>query len=188
MKAPHEQTLSALLSGLGAGDRAVEDELARRLHGELRALAAGQMRGTPDNASLQPTALVHEAWLRFQSSDGLAFSDRRAFFAFAGTVMRSILVDRARAAAALRRGGDRHRVTLDGDPAVDGPEELDLLGLEEALVKLERLDAESARLVELRFFSGLSHPQIAELTGTSLRQVERRWSFARAWLRSELEG
>ncbi|MEM7310643.1 MAG: ECF-type sigma factor [Planctomycetota bacterium] len=181
-----DQSLSALLAGLGTGDRALEDELARRLHGELRALAAGQLRAAPSQASLQPTALVHEAWLRFCASDGLTFADRRAFFAFAGTVMRAILVDRARAAAALRRGGDRQRVSLPGGLVEREPAELDLLALEEALAKLEQLDPESAKLIELRFFGGLSHPEIAEITGGSLRSVERRWRFARAWLHSEL--
>ena len=160
----HEQSLSALLVGLGTGDRAVEEELARRLQGELHQLATGQLRGGEMHGSLQPTALVNEAWLRFQTSDNLSFANRRAFFAFAGSVMRSILVDRARAAAALRRGGDRHRVSLVSGLAQDEPVELDLLALEEALRELEELDPDSARLVELRFFGGLSHPEIAQVT------------------------
>ena len=182
------ESLSTMLQAFGRGDRSAEEALAERLAGELRRLAEGQLRDGFGRQSLEPTALVNEAWLRLQARDGLSFDDRRAFFAFAAKAMRSILVDRARAAAALRRGGDRLRVGVQDDLAAEEPRDLDLLDLEQALERLSALDPESAALVELRFYGGLSHPEIAQHTNTSLRQVERRWRFARAWLHSALGG
>ncbi len=181
------ESLSAMLQAFGRGDRAAEEALAERLHGELRRLALGQLRDGLPRGSVEPTALAHEAWLRLQARDGLSFSDRREFFAFAAKAMRSILVDRARAAATLRRGGDRLRVGVQ-DLRAEEPRDVDLLDLEQALERLAALDPESAALVELRFYGGLSHKEIAEHTGASLRHVERRWRFARAWLHSALEG
>ena len=179
------ESLSVLLQAFGRGDPAAEEALAARLHGELRLLAQGQLRDGMGRGSVEPTALAHEAWLRLRAREGLAFDDRRAFFSFAAKAMRSILVDRARAAASLRRGGDRLRVGVH-ELRAEEPLEVDLLDLEDALGRLALLDPESAQLVELRFYGGLSHPEIAEQTGMSLRQVERRWRFARAWLHSAL--
>jgi RNA polymerase sigma factor (TIGR02999 family) len=182
------QSLSHLLQAFRGGDRESARPIEAYLHEEFKRLALGQLKAGFAHASLEPTALVHEAWIRLQGVERLEFADRRAFFAFAAKAMRSILADRARAAQALRRGGDRVRLqVLPEEPAQKGGE-LDLLDLENALGRLAALDPESAQIVELRFYGGLSHPEIAEHLGVSLRQVERRWSFARAWLHSALGG
>jgi RNA polymerase sigma-70 factor (ECF subfamily) len=136
-------------------------------------------------ADLQPTELVHEAWIRFAGKDA-TFGNRHQFFALAAKVMRSVLVDQARARAAQKRGGGARPITLEEDAGLVEGKGLDVLDLEQALLHLETLDGDLSRLVELRFFGGLSHPEIATLTGVPLRTVERRWHLARAWLRGEL--
>lgn len=160
------------------------------LYAELHLLAEQHMNKQGPAHTLQPTALVNEAWLRIGSSDELHFDARTQFFALAGKVMRSVLVDHAREKAAAKRGGTPQRVTLSDDLGVEGGVEggpdVDLLSLEEVLVKLEGMDPELSRLVELRFFGGLDHPTIARTIGKPLRSVERSWRLAKAWLYGEL--
>jgi RNA polymerase sigma factor (TIGR02999 family) len=184
--AAHRTTL--LLNQLGAGDRSVEDELVALVYGELRRLAAQQMSAQARAHTLQPTALVHEAWLRLVEQDEASFESKHRFFALAARVMRSVLVDHARARGAAKRGGGLERAPLD-DAAESGAgaADVDVLALDEALEHLAEIDADLARLVELRFYGGLSHPEIAAATGVGLRTVERRWRLARAWLRAEIE-
>lgn len=129
---------------------------------------------------------MNEAWLRLAASAALHFDVRAQFFALAGKVMRSVLVDYAREKAAAKRGGGGRRITLADELGVEGGPDLDLLSLEEVLVRLEAMDPELARLVELRFFGGLELPTIARTLGKSLRSVERSWRLARAWLHGEL--
>jgi RNA polymerase sigma factor (TIGR02999 family) len=170
---------------------ATREEAIARLHAELRHLAMGQLARQRAGHTLQPTALANEAWLRLFGEAQPRFEGRRAFFALASRAMRAVLVDHARAHDTAKRGGGRERVSvsvsLAEDAAAQRPEfVLDLLDLEEALTELEAVDAELARLVELRFFGGLSHTAIAETLDVSERTVERRWRLARAWLLERL--
>jgi len=182
---PHPET-TRLLNGLADGDQAVTDEVVARVQDELRRLAALHMAAQGPGHTLQPTALVNEVWIRTFGQKALHFEGRQAFYRFASRVMRTVLIDHARAARADKRGGDRGRVslTLALQDAADAP--VDVLDLDEALNRLEELDPALARVVEHRFFGGLGHPEIAELTGSSLRTVERQWHLARSWLFAEL--
>ena len=177
-------TATQLLNRLGAGDQEAAGALAPLVYDELRALA-GSFLARNAGHTLAPTALVNEAWLRF-ADGGARFENRHKFYAFAATIMRSVLCDHARARGAEKRGGLRQRITLAEDARVGDERDLDLLDVDAALQRLEGMDEELHRLVELRFFAGLSHPEIAEVTGAPLRTVERRWALARAWLRGEL--
>lgn len=179
------QSATRLLNRAGHGDAAAAEELGPLLRRELRELAAFVLRDRGAQRAFEPTELVHEAWIRFAGS-AASFETRQHFFALAAKVMRSVLVDHARASAAQKRGGGERQITLAEDAGLVPERNLDVLDLDEALKRLEELDPDLHRLVELRFFSGLSHPEIAALTDVPLRTVERRWSLARAWLRGEL--
>ncbi|MFI4897105.1 MAG: sigma-70 family RNA polymerase sigma factor [Phycisphaerales bacterium JB059] len=162
------------------GDDAAREELFSLVYEELRSMAAGQMRGQVPSHTLQATALVNEAYLRMgESASGL--NDRTHFFAVAAKAMRQILIDHARRKGAAKRGGGEwDRVTLAG---VSGEErEIDLVELDEALTELAALDERQSRIVELRFFGGLSIAQTAEVTEISTATIEREWRAARAWL------
>lgn len=174
-------------SGGTPADGAAVDELMALLYQELRRLARWQMaRGTP-GATLQPTAVVHEAYLRLVDQARTDWRSRTHFVAVASRVMRNLLIDHARAKAADKRGGGWRPVTL-ADEAVGG-RALDvdgLLALEEALERLAAHDEHQARVVELRFFGGLTVEEVAESLGVSKRTAEGLWTHARAWLRREL--
>jgi RNA polymerase sigma factor (TIGR02999 family) len=184
-----ENRTTRLLERYLGGEREVEVELLERVYGELRELAGAHMRGQSPGHTLQPTALMHEAWMRIAGQEELEFGGRSQFYALASKVMRSVLVDHARRQNREKRGGGRGRMTL--DPALDADEgsaepSVDLLDLEQGLERLEEIDPDLTRVVEMRFFGGLSHPEIAEATGASLRTVERNWRTARAWLQANL--
>tara|TARA_R110002126_G_scaffold28577_1_gene95297 strand:- start:7875 stop:8477 length:603 start_codon:yes stop_codon:yes gene_type:complete len=180
--------VSRLLRAATDGDRTALDELVPRVYDELRGLARSCL-AQENVATLAPTALVHEAWLRLARQDSLGAEHRSEFFRAASTVMRRILVDRARARRAQKRGDGLRPVALDEDAAVDATlaafeeRSTDLLALEDALERLEDRDPQKARLVELRFFAGLDMRSAAEALGVSLRQAERDWTVARAFLR-----
>lgn len=168
-------------------DAATREEAVARLHDELRHLALAQLARQRAGHTLQPTALANEAWLRLFGEAQPRFEGRREFFSLASSAMRAVLVDHARSHGAAKRGGGRERISLSvsfaQDQAVERPERvLDLLDLEDALAELETVDADLVRLIELRFFGGLSHAAIAETLEVSERTVERRWRLARAWL------
>lgn len=178
-----------LLNGLAGGDPAVTEEVVARVQDELRRLATLQLAGQRPGHTLQPTALVNEVWIRLFGQEELHFEGRQAFYRFVSRVMRTVLIDHARAAQADKRGGDRERVSLSlvlQDAAGSSAPEVDVLELDKALERLEAMDPDLARVIELRFFGGMKHPAIAELLGTSLRSVERQWRLARAWLYAEL--
>lgn len=177
-----------LLARYGAGDRSAADALLPLLYDELRRIASGQLSRERAGHTLQPTALVHEAWLRLVDDPARGVAGRRHFLSLAARVMRRVLVDHARERGAQKRGGGAARVTLDGAVALYEARELDLLALEEALERLAALDPELLRFVELRFFAGLTNEEVAEVEGCSLRHVERGWSTARAFLRDALAG
>ena len=185
MAAPIERgTTTRLLNRLGAGDSESAHELAPLVYSELHDIASALLVRKPD-ATLQPTSLVHEAWMRF-AGEGASFDNRFQFYALASKVMRSVLVDHARARQAQKRSPGNRQVTwIDaGEGTLEGA--LDLLDLDEALRRLEGLDGELFRVVELRFFGGLSHGDIAQAFGVSVPTIERRWRLARAWLHAEL--
>jgi RNA polymerase sigma factor (TIGR02999 family) len=181
--------ITRLLTAARAGESGAFEELLPLVYGELRALAAALMRTERAGHTLDPTALVHEAWLRLASQESLGFGDRAQFFAAAATSMRRILVDHARARRAAKRArGERsEEAALDGLVQVFEERAGDLVALEEALATLATLDTRQARLVELRFFAGLDMQSSAELLAISLRQAERDWTHARAFLRQRLD-
>lgn len=179
--------VTRLLVAATAGDRQAASELLPLLYAELRNLAAARMASEGDGHTLQATALVHEAYLRLVGTDDAQVWDGRGhFFAAAAEAMRRILVDNARRKNRLKRGGDRQRVELADVPAAQQPRE-DLLALDAALNKLKNVDATAAELVQLRYFAGLTMPQAAEFLNISQRTAERVWSYARAWLRQEMQ-
>jgi len=153
------------------------------LYAELRALAADFLRRERSNHTLQPTALVHEAWIRLSDQVGSPWDNRAQFFAIAAQAMRRILIDHARRRQADKRGVGRQRITLASDitPPLDAAE-VDLLALDDALDRLAALDARQAKIVELRFFAGLTVDEVAEAIGVSARTVAGDWRLARAWL------
>ncbi|MFY9343188.1 MAG: ECF-type sigma factor [Planctomycetota bacterium] len=158
------------------------------LYDELRQLAAARLRGAPAGQTLQPTALVHEAFLRLQQRGQGAWDGRRHFFGAAARAMHDILVERARARSRQKRGGGAAQVDVDAvaDSIAIAEPDVDVLALSEALEQLAREDERKHELVLLRYFAGLEHQQIAELLGVSLRTVERDWRFARAWLKAAM--
>ena len=176
-----------LLRRISAGDEGARERLIELVYGELRRIAERQLGGV-EPRTLQPTALVHEAWLKLAGSGAREFEDRRHFLGFAARAMRSVAVDHARARGARKRTPDEPAQAL--DRVVDFLEggEAELLDLDAALEELGRDDPELARLVELRFFAGLSQPEIAEVLGCSLSTVERGWRLARSRLHRRLGG
>ena len=162
-------------------------ELAPQVYDELRRLAAAYMRRERPGQTLQATALVHEAYLRLAGA-GTPWTDKRHFVGIAARSMRQILVERARARGAQKRWGGLDRVTMTDALAVAADAEGMLPALDEALTRLEQVDAEQARIVELRYFAGLSIEETADALGMSPATVKRRWALARAWLFRELSG
>ena len=167
---------------------AAEQELLSRVYHELRAIAAARMACEPPGQTLQATALVHEAWLRLSGSDGMRFHNRAYFFAAIGEAMRRILVENARRKKRLKRGGNFQRVDLEAiDIAAPLPDE-ELLALDEALGRFEKIEPRAAGLVKLCYFVGLTQEQAATELSVSVSTVERTLSFARAWLFREIGG
>jgi RNA polymerase sigma factor (TIGR02999 family) len=180
------ESVTALLAAWHGGDRAAFDRLVALLYAELRRLAAGQLAGRRGH-TLQPTALVHEAFMRLVGWQRVDWQGRAHFLAAAAKTMRYVLIDHARSQAAAKRGGDCTRVTL-GDAAGNASSELDVLALDLALEKLTRRDPDKARVVELRYFGGLTIEESAEVLSVAPATVKRHWSFAKAWLARELGG
>jgi RNA polymerase sigma factor (TIGR02999 family) len=179
--------LIQLVEDVRRGEAAATEELVPLLYAELRRLAAALMARERQGATLQPTALVHEAYLRLLG-DGVEWQSRAHFLGAAACAMRRILIERARRRARSKRGGGRERVTLtDGTLRCEPPSE-NLLALDAALVELHTRDADMARVVELRYFGGLTLEETAEVLRTSTRSVNRLWAAARAWLHRALEG
>lgn len=181
-----EDTITQILAGMGQGDDDAMRALMPRVYGELRRLAATHLGDDRRGHTLQPTALVNEAFVRLADTPSDQIAGRVHFFRLASKVMRQVLIDHARARDAAKRGGDRQRVTLDGGQLADHEPGVDLLALEGALCKLEEMDPRMAHLVELRFFGGLSEQEAAGALDISRTQAARDWRTARAWLASEL--
>jgi RNA polymerase sigma factor (TIGR02999 family) len=179
--------VTRILSAIEQGEPRAAEELLPIVYGELRKLAAQRMARERPGHTLQPTALVHEAYLRLVDVEKAQhWRSRGHFFGAAAEAMRRILIERARRRGAKKHGGGRRRVDLDGVDAA-APKSLgDVLALDEALRRLEKTDPVAAELVNLRYFAGLSMPQAAEALGLSLRTAERNWTYARTWLHREL--
>jgi len=181
------QSVTELLDAWGRGDRGALDALIPRLYAELRRQAERALRGQPAGHTLQPTALVHEAYVRLANQPGAGGQSRAHFFAVAAMVMRSVLVDHARARQRVKRGGDPQRLTLGAADDVANPEAaVDVVALDEALDRLAAHDQRKARIVELRYFVGLGIEETARALDASPATVKREWTAARAWLRREL--
>jgi RNA polymerase sigma factor (TIGR02999 family) len=180
------QQVTQILQAVGAGDAQAAENLLPLVYEELRRLAAARMAQAPPGQTLQPTALVHEAWLRLVGAQQEHWNSRGHFFAAAAEAMRRILVERARRRSAEKHGGGLRRVDLD---QVDIAEEANsdvLLALDEALTQLAERDPTAAQLIKLRFFAGMPNVQAAELLGVPERTAKRAWAYARAWLYQEL--
>ena len=169
-----------------AGDESSSAAFGQVVYDKLRRIAAGYMRRERRDHTLQPTALVHEAYIQLIDPSVTDWNDRSHFVGVAARAMRRVLVEHARRRNALKRGGDRHRVPLEDSLSLSEVLPLELMDLEEKLCTLERVDSRKARIVELRFFGGLTCQEIGDQLGVSLRTVEDDWYAARAWLRREL--
>jgi len=180
--------VTALLHAWTAGDIAARDQLVTVVYQELRRRAAGQLRRERRGHTLQPTALVHEAYMRLVDQRRMAWQNRGQFFGVACQMMRRILVDRARAHRMAKRSGQWARVTLDDFVRETPPVSVDVLDLDAALTRLAAFDPRKCQLAELRFFGGLSLAEAGEAVGISIATAERDWQAARAWLLKELRG
>jgi RNA polymerase sigma factor (TIGR02999 family) len=185
---PSGHDLTALLHAWTAGDTDARDQLMAVLYRELRRLAAARLRRERPGHSLQPTALVHEAYLRLVDQRRMEWRNRGQFFGVASEMMRRILVDRARAHRMAKRSGRWARVTLYEAARVAPAVDVDVLDLDAALTRLADFDPRKSRLAELRFFGGLSIEEASEALGVSHATAERDWQTARAWLLKELSG
>jgi RNA polymerase sigma factor (TIGR02999 family) len=194
--AVHEVT--ELLRAWSAGEAQPSDSLVRLVYAELRRQAQLVLRREDEGHTLQPTALVHEAWLRLGDQHDVRWESRSQFFAIAAQMMRRVLLDHARGRHALKRGGAGLQVSLgeadffggeSGAPSAQGAQidPLDVIALDDALARLAVLDPQKARLVELRYFAGLSIPETAAALDVSTATVGREWAIARMWLRRELD-
>lgn len=181
------RSITQLLDAWGRGDRAALDALVPAVYAMLHQQAQRALRNQPDGHTLQPTALVHEAYVRLANQPGAGADGRSHFFAVAAMVMRSVLVDYARARQRAKRGGNARALSLGAADGVAAAEDaVDVVALDEALDRLAAQDARKAQVVELRYFVGLSIEETAQALDASPATVKREWTAARAWLRREL--
>jgi RNA polymerase sigma-70 factor, ECF subfamily len=182
----HEE-ITVLLGRLTQGDLEATPRLISLVYGELRRLAATYMRRERSDDTLQPTALVHEAYLKLVQQRNVDWQGRSHFFSIAAQMMRRILIDHARERLREKRGGGKKPISLD-DAIVIAPEQsLELICLNRSLDRLARFDPRQAKIVELRFFGGLSVDEVAEALGVSAKTVQREWNVAKAWLHGDLK-
>ena len=189
MTALSDDAIARMVERVSRGDEQAVSELMPLVYDELRRLARGYMNRERAGQTLQPTALVNEAYLRLLKDKKQNWHGRSHFIAIAALSMRQILIERARSKAAQKRGGERARVTLDeGLVATQTASSVDLLAVDEVLTRLAGIDAQQARLVELRFFGGLTIEEAAEALRVSPATVKRQWAVAKAWLQREVTG
>jgi len=186
MSDSYSSEVTRLLADLSGGNRAVVDQLLPLVYDELRQLAGGRLRGERPGHTLQATALVHEAYMRLVDQRGVTWQNRAHFFGIAAQLMRRILIDYARGRQTDKRGGAFQRASLDEALIVSEDRGAELLALDTALLALAEVDPQQAKVVELRFFGGLSVEESAEVIGISPATVKRDWSMAKAWLHREL--
>ncbi|XYH93180.1 ECF-type sigma factor [Sorangium sp. So ce1128] len=180
------EDLTHLLTAASAGDREALDALLPAVYAELRRRAVSLMRRERGEHTLQPTALVHEAFLQLIESERVDWKGRAHFFAVASVIMRRVLVDHARTRLADKRGGGATRVSIDRALSLSVERDADVLDIDRALQKLAALDPRHAEIVSMRFFGGLSVEEVAAVLGTPKRTLEAEWSLIKAWLRREL--
>jgi RNA polymerase sigma factor (TIGR02999 family) len=180
--------ITRLLADWASGDRAALDRLTPLVYAELRRIASQQMRRERPGHTLQPTALVNEAFMRLAGGNGASWQDRAHFYAVCAQVMRRILIDHARANAREKRGGGAVQVSLDEAATLIQDQQVDLVALGDALRSLEAVDTQKARIVELRYFAGLGIEETAGVLHISAMTVRREWTRAKAWLYRELAG
>ena len=181
-------SLTQLIQQVGAGDQAAKDELFSAAYAELRKLARSRLRDGGRNTCLETTALVHESYLRFLACGQLRIEDRRAFFAYASKVMRSVVIDAVREHQALRRGGDLKQLTLDTELGANlSAGESEIVQVHDALLALEAVEPRLAKVVEMRYFGGYSETEIAEALDLNERTVRRDWEKARLLLSAMLK-
>jgi RNA polymerase sigma factor (TIGR02999 family) len=180
--------VTGLLKAWRGGDQAALDRLTAVVHAELHRIARRYMRNERPGNTLQATALVNEVYLRLVDVKSVEWQHRAQFFAISAQIMRHILVDAARARRSHKRGGDLAKVSLDHAPLVSPEPGADILALDEALTAFSQIAPRQAKVVELRYFGGLSEEETAEVLKTSTRTIRRDWQFARAWLQRELSG
>ena len=183
---PPTHQVTQILEAISAGNKEAADELLPIVYSELRKMARGKMAGEKPGQTLQPTALVHETYLRLLGSEQPRWENRAHFFTAAAEAMRRILIDRARSKATAKHGGDRRRVELESSAGAEQPRIEMLLALDEALDRLEGLDDRMAKVVKLRYFAGLTVKETALALDLSPRSVNRHWAAARAWLHREM--
>lgn len=182
----HEHEITQWLAVCHRGDTAALEKLLPLVYDELHRLAMRVFSRESAGHTLQPTALVNDVYLRLMKQHETTWQNRAQFFAIAAQMMRRILVSHARARQAAKRGGTEQRITLDEALAATPQRDVNLLALDDALKKLETIDPEKSRMVELRFFSGLSVPETAQVMGVSPRTIDRQWQTAKAWLHREI--
>ena len=181
-----ESDVTKILKAIKAGRDGATDELLPIVYNELRELATSKLRHEASGNTLQPTALVHEAYLRLIGSAEDDWENRAHFFGAAAEAMRRILIDRARSRKSQKKGGDAIQVSLDGLTEISEKKADELIALDEALSELEARDKTKADLVKLRFFVGLNMEESAQALDISLRTAERNWAYARAWLHRQI--
>jgi RNA polymerase sigma factor (TIGR02999 family) len=179
--------ISLLLDRWNHGDRLALEQLMPLVYDELRRMARGALRRRPGDQSLQTSDLLHETYIKLAGRDGHGWKNRAHFFGVAATAMRHILVDYARSKIALKRGGWQERKSLTDNIADTGAQSAQIVALEDALKMLADLDERKCRIVELKFYGGLTNEEAAEALDISVETVKRDWRFARAWLLRELD-
>lgn len=175
-----------LLNRASGGERRAADELLELVYDDFRAIAAGYLRREPVDLTLQPTALVHEAFLRLIDQDKVQWNGRTHFLAIGARAMRRILVDHARTRRREKRGGGQKKVSLDEELILSPDHDEDLIAVDELLSELQRIDPRQSQIVELRFFGGMTSAEVAECLGISKSTADREWRVVRAWLRRHL--
>jgi RNA polymerase sigma-70 factor (ECF subfamily) len=184
---PPTEEITHLLHRLAKGDKKAPEELFSLVNKDLRRLAAAQMRHEGSDHILQPTALVNEFYLLLVKQRRIELKDRSAFFGVAAKIMRRVLIAYARAHRAQKRGGHRERVLLEEAVLFSGGPPKEVMAVDEALARLEKSDPLQSRIIELRFFTGLTVAETAEFLGISPEVIEKEWNFAKAWLYHELK-
>lgn len=178
-------SVTQLLAAASEGDGSARDQLWSLIYGELHAIAQAQLAAERGGRALQPTTLIHEAYLRLTADEDVQWANRRQFFAAAAQVMRRIRIDDARKRNRQKRGGGKQPGQLVSEPPVFDQDPTEMLAIDEAVKKLEQIDRRKAEVVLLRYFTGLTVVETAEVLGVSPRTVDNEWRFARAWLRRE---
>jgi RNA polymerase sigma factor (TIGR02999 family) len=183
-----KREVTQLLSRWSEGDRTALDRLVPEVYSQLRRMAARYLRKERPEHTLQPTALVHEAFMKLVDQREVHWQNRAHFFGVAAQLMRRVLVDHARERAAEKRGGGLRHVTLDDALAIGASNQIDILAVDDALNRLAAIDPDQVRIVELRFFGGLTIEETAEVLGWSSGSVKREWQVAKAWLQRDISG